>query len=105
MSENKRFINNGSMIFENKPSFREVLNSFEIVDLLNRLYEENVELKQEIQGYKDDRTRFEEEARIEAIDKALDEENEQLKALITSMGFTIKKENGSIIRLTKEYRK
>ena len=49
MTENKRFINNGSMIFENKPPLRETLSRFEIVDLLNELYEENVELKKELQ--------------------------------------------------------
>ena len=32
---------------------------------------------------------------------ALKKENEQLKGVITSMGFTIEKENETIIRLTK----
>lgn len=37
----KRFRNNGSLIFDrNKP-----LNTYDVVDLLNELYEENQELK------------------------------------------------------------
>ena len=37
--------------------------------------------------------------------KELKKENEQLKRFITSMGFTIEKENGTIIRATKEIKK
>lgn len=46
---------------------------------IKQLKQENDELQQKIQGCKDDRLRFEEEARIDAIDKALDEENEKLR--------------------------
>lgn len=35
----------------------------------------------------------------------LQKENKQLKELITSMGFTIEKENGTITRVTKEIKK
>lgn len=49
--------------------------SQKVCDKLNEVHKENIKLKKE---------------------------NQQLTEFITSMGFTIEKENGTIIRLTKE---
>lgn len=42
MTKNKRFKNNGTLIFDNKTP----LNTFEVVDKLNELHEENQKMKQ-----------------------------------------------------------
>lgn len=46
----KRFRNNGSMIFDNEKP----MNTIEVVDLLNNQHEENEQLKKELYDYKKD---------------------------------------------------
>lgn len=89
-AEHQWFIENCCSITDLKKNWKTVC------DKLNEINEEKEELKR-----KHYNEIMEEGVKIERLRK----ENEQLKGVITSMGFTIEKENGTIIRLTREIRK
>lgn len=62
----KRFKNNGTLIFDNKTP----LNTFEVVDKLNELHEENEQLKNNIrEAYQTERTMIGKSVLKQLIDK------------------------------------
>ena len=76
---NERFKHNGSLIFENGKA----LNTLEVVDLLNKLNDENEQLKSKNRGLQSELQIFKEDVTHSNLQiNKLADENEQLKQQI-----------------------